>query len=107
MNTDPPELHPTAFHPMLKQLILLEQPRASSSMLDADVDRLIAYALTCGDYWAGLAIDWLLDGHHARSHRVSLREFCADQKRPQKLRHRAYGISKQNEDHDRRGSAGT
>jgi len=86
---------------MLKHLVLLEQPYDPSSGPDLDANSLISYALTCSDYWAGLAVDWLIAGHDARGHLDMIRTLAADNHRPQALRHKAYGLAKMGTSHDR------
>ena len=77
---------------MLQYLIRLESPDLDAGPVDAHA--LIAYALTCGDHWASLAVGHLEAGLLVADLAEQLRVLSQDRRRSQSLRHRAYRLVK-------------
>lgn len=79
---------------MVPFLIELEQPYDPDRPFEFDPHDLIRFALGFTDYWAELAIGWLTAGVSADPVVPELREYVANRRHPQMLRHRVARILK-------------
>lgn len=73
----------------------LEGPFDSRAARTYDPAELVRFALTLpGNYWSGLALDWLDQGLPASGLGEDLSTFERDRRRPQTQRHQARRVKK-------------
>lgn len=86
---------PEPQHAMLPYLVDLESPFDPETPREYAPAELVRFALTLGNYWAGLALTWLQQGVSAAGLLDELRAFESETHRPQAQRHQARRLWKQ------------
>ena len=81
-------------HPMLAHLVDLEAPYSPEVARDYSVVERLAFALTTGDYCAGLALAWMEEGAAPAGMEQALFDASGDRRLGQATRHRALRLAK-------------